>query len=386
MPFYRPLSQYAKSGYPFSAPISPGNRKRIAEGLLRLREQFRDDQVPRRSLNQTLLLASWNIREFDNGGKFDPRLPESIFYIAEILSHFDIIAVQEVRADLSSLDRVMSILGPWWKYIVTDVTYGRRGNQERMAFVYDSRKVEFSGLAGELVLPPEQTAKKEKQFARTPFVCGFKAHWVRCNICTIHAYYGESKADDPQRLREVEHLAKLLKKYLAGPPPEQPGSPGHPRGGENLIALGDFNVFTPQDKTLKAMTDAGFQLPPELMKRKGSNLDQSKFYDQIAFLPVPNRFGTTGRAGVFNFYKSVFRPEDEAIYASQMSEKIARVYRSKKGSARSNYYKEWKTFQLSDHLVLWCELQIDFGERYLEEAAADGPASKPKIRKPAKKK
>src|SRR4051794_19678328 len=130
MPFYRPLAQQAKSGFPFPEPIPPGDRPRIAEGLLRLRQQFRDEAVPGRTLNQTLLLATWNIREFDEGSKYQPRLPESLFYIAEVLSHFDLIAVQEVRRELASLDRVMSILGPWWKYIVTDVTYGAAGNQE----------------------------------------------------------------------------------------------------------------------------------------------------------------------------------------------------------------------------------------------------------------
>ena len=374
MPFYRALSRGAKSGDPFPHPIAVPDRKRIAEGLLRLRRQFRSDQVPPRSLNQTLLLATWNIREFDNGGKFDARLPESLFYIAEIVSHFDIVAVQEVRADLTSLNRVMSLLGPWWKYIVTDVTYGKRGNQERMAFVYDSRKVTFSGLAGEIVISPEEIEKKKLQFARTPFVCGFKAHWVRCNICTIHAYYGTSKPDDPKRLQEVENLAGILKKYIAGPPvkpakgKKSKEDARRPRQGENVIALGDFNIFTQNDKTLKALTAAGFHVPPELMKRKGSNLDQSKFYDQIAFLPVENRFGTTGKAGVFDFYQSVFRPEDEAQYAAMMSAKTAKAYRSKTGKARSAYYKQWKTFQMSDHLVLWAELQIDFGERYLQEA------------------
>ena len=163
MPFYRGLSSTATSGYPLPTLLDPADRRRIAKNLLNLRQQFTDDNVPVRTLNQTRLLATWNIREFDNGGKFDPRLPESLYYIAEILSHFDIVAVQEVRADLSALDRVMQLLGPWWKYNVTDVTYGKRGNQERMAFIYDGRKVDFSGLAGEIVLSPEQVASEPAQ-------------------------------------------------------------------------------------------------------------------------------------------------------------------------------------------------------------------------------
>jgi hypothetical protein len=43
-----------------------------------------------------------------------------------------------------------------WKYLLTDVTEGEPGNQERMAFLYDSRKVRFGGLAGEVMIPPRK--------------------------------------------------------------------------------------------------------------------------------------------------------------------------------------------------------------------------------------
>jgi hypothetical protein len=33
---------------------------------------------------------------------------------------------------------------------------------------------------------------------------------------------------------------------------------------------------------------------------------------------------------------------------------------------RTRYYNDWRTFQMSDHLPLWIELQIDFGKEYLE--------------------
>lgn len=365
MPFYRALAKNSTGSYPFTTAIDAQSRVRTAEGLLRIRDQFKRE-VPRRSLNDSLLLATWNIREFDAGAKSDFRSPESIFYIAEILSHFDLIAVQEVRENLASLDKVMSVLGPWWKYIVTDVTYGASGNGERMAFVYDGRKVDFAGLAGEVVLPGT-TKKPEVQLARTPFICGFKAHWSRFNLCTVHIYYGESKPDDPRRLTEVEKLAGLLAKYVAGPPSDQPGAP---KTRENLILLGDFNIFKATDKTMKAMTDQGFTVPDELIKRPGSNLDQSKFYDQIAFRVQPDRFETTGKAGVLDFTKSVYRMEDETIYVQQMSEARRESYLKQPTAAKkTSFYKDWRTYQMSDHLVLWVELKIDFGREYLEEAA-----------------
>ncbi len=32
---------------------------------------------------------------------------------------------------------------------------------------------------------------------------------------------------------------------------------------------------------------------------------------------------------------------------------------------RAQYYKDWRTYQMSDHLVMWVQLRTDFGEDYL---------------------
>jgi endonuclease/exonuclease/phosphatase family metal-dependent hydrolase len=343
-------------------------RKRTAEGLLRLRGQLAAE-VPQRTISETLLLATWNIREFDST-KYGAREAEPLHYIAEIISHFDLVAVQEVREDLWALDQVQKMLGGWWKYIVTDVTYGTSGNGERMAFMYDSRKVTFAGLAGEVVLPDVRGQDRVLQFARTPFLCGFRAGWSKFNLCTVHIYYGESEPDDPRRIAEIAQLAKLLADK-AKPPGIQPDTPDgaataiRNTSPENMILLGDFNIFARGDQTFAGLTDAGFVVPEELQKLPGSNLDQSKFYDQIAFLVRPERFGTTKRAGVFNFCKSVYRDEDQETYGPIIGEPYA-------GAAnKKNYYKQWRTFQMSDHLLLWVELKIDFGTEYLEKMSGD---------------
>lgn len=53
-------------------------------------------------MTNTLLLATWNIREFDSG-KYSYRGDDPYYYIAEILSRFDSIAIQEVRDGLYPL-------------------------------------------------------------------------------------------------------------------------------------------------------------------------------------------------------------------------------------------------------------------------------------------
>jgi hypothetical protein len=62
------------------------------------------------------------------------------------------------------------------------------------------------------VLPREKVDTEVLQFARTPFVCGFKAGWARIDLCTVHIYYGDDKPLDPRRLEEIAKLAKFLAK------------------------------------------------------------------------------------------------------------------------------------------------------------------------------
>ncbi len=72
----------------------------------------------------------------------------------------------------------MKALGKNWMFIMTDVTKGTVGNTERLAFIFDTRKVKLSGLAGEIVIPEEKLQATESdamktQFARTPYAISF---------------------------------------------------------------------------------------------------------------------------------------------------------------------------------------------------------------------
>jgi len=352
MPFYYNLHRTDKT-------FTEARARRTADGLLRLKAAFKDPAsgVPERVRSSRLLLATWNIREFESE-KYGPRQREALYYIAEIIDHFDIVAVQEVREDLSSLEKVMDILGSQWEYLLTDVTEGHQGNMERMAFVYDTRKVRFGGLAGEVVVPPVDKNTPSGQFARTPFIVGFRTGWFKFTICTTHIYYGESVADDPQRIKEIRQLSS----HLAG-------TVAKPRAwARNMILLGDFNIFAATDETFKALTEPGFTVHPALLG-KGSNVDQSKHFDQIAFIApdLKDRLEQCN-AGIFNYYAHVFREADADAYAAD-------VPTSKSG--KPGRFKDWRTYQMSDHLPMWIELRVDFSHEYLERIAEGKDAVTP---------
>ena len=349
MPYYHNIS--------FDTPAG----KRTTERLLQLRQQLKAE-IPARTLKETLLLATWNIRDFDKSS-FGYRLDEAIYYIAEIITHFDLVAIQEVNKDLQGLERVMKVLGSHWQYICTDNTEGTRGNDERMAFVYDSRKISFGGLAGELVLEPikdqEGNQQPVTQLWRSPFMVGFRSGWTKFILTTVHILWGGNKANPPERVNEIRQVAQFLKKRTLD----------KTAWARNLILLGDFNIFGTDDETFQEIIKAGFIVPEELLKFR-SNAKKTKHYDQIAFRVQPNRLDFTGKAGVFDYYQTVFRdtPEDKQIYMKYMTEYETKSNGQPRAeSSKKNYYQTyWRTHQMSDHLPMWVELKIDYSDEYLQ--------------------
>lgn len=313
-----------------------------------------NEQIPERSGDGKMLLATWNIREFDsNSKKFGPRLIESYQYIAEIISRFDIVAIQEVKENLGPLQRLISVLGPQYSFIATDITEGTGGNGERMAFIYDKNKVRFRNIAGEIVLPKSKS-ENPTQFVRTPFLVSFQSGWLQLNLCTVHIYYGaDTGAKLIERVKELEKLALFFKKRSE-------------KEKSNFILLGDFNILgnTKDEKTMSALLKGGFKMPKQLQKRKGSNLDQSKFYDQIVYKDKKDEFKFTGRAGVFDYFQYIFREDDTEHYIEDMK---ALASSNKKTLPKDvkKYYKQWRTFQMSDHLPLWIEFDVDYSDEYL---------------------
>ncbi len=351
MPFY----------YQFESapPQIKTNRKRVASNLIALRDYMgkktSKGHVPPKTTFERLLIATWNIKWF---GRYK-RLPESLWYIAEILSRFDIIAVQEVNKNMRDLEEVCALMGPWWRFVVTDETLGDQGNDERLAFVYDSRKLRFGGLAGEIVLPPlhDDTAdggpRPERQLARTPFIAGFQCGWFKFMIATVHLYWGPGNRDNATRRREADKLGEVLMNRVADDDAWAP----------NLILLGDFNIFDPQSGVYKALTKHGFRFPHETMNLPPSNVGKKdRFYDQIGYLFQPGAQVKWKDAGVLDFFEAVYTTQQLATYKT-----VSRFTGRKK--PKKYYLETFRRNEMSDHLLLWTEVAIEFPDNYLKSVA-----------------
>ena len=201
------------------------------------------------------------------------------------------------------------------------------------------------------------------QFARTPYSCGFSSGWTSFALCTVHIYYGDGIPDDPPAFQEINDLAALLAKRAKRM--QQRATASERTEPENMVLLGDFNIFSQKDVTFAALIKNGFIIPKQLQARRGSNIDQKKFYDQVAFMTNPRRFQFTGKAGVFNYYQVVFTEEDEPVYSDALQKLIdfkaknkpAKVAKKTKKTPAIPKFGQWRTFQMSDHLPLWVELR-----------------------------
>ena len=106
----------------------------IAKGLKVLKERIAAAKIPPSKIDESLNIATWNIREF---GKQE-RTTAAIHYIAEVLGQFDLIGVVELRDDLTDLARVLDVLGPTWRAVYSDMIPDAGGNRERIAMMEHS--------------------------------------------------------------------------------------------------------------------------------------------------------------------------------------------------------------------------------------------------------
>src|SRR5947208_16440037 len=88
----------------------------IAKGLKVLQSRIAKAAIPSSKLDETLNIATWNIREF---GK-KARSAAAIHYIAEILGQFDLISIAELRDNLTDLALYIMMLGPTCRGIYSD--------------------------------------------------------------------------------------------------------------------------------------------------------------------------------------------------------------------------------------------------------------------------
>ncbi|MDO5970295.1 endonuclease/exonuclease/phosphatase family protein [Flavivirga aquimarina] len=361
MAFYHHLKNYKNdSDY-------PNKQEWISSRLLTLRhdlyETIEKDREPK-----SLIIGSWNIRAFDGGM---PRLDESYHYIAEIIDHFDICAIQEIKSSLKPLRRLVKLLGPNWDFFVSDVSTHKGGNSERMAFVYNTNRVFFRNLIGEIVLPKENLIDGE-QVARSPFFASFQAGWFRFSLCSAHIVFGN---DLSKRAAEIKAVADVLVKRAKSE-------------DQVHIFLGDMNIEEKDDVVMQALKESKLTVP----EFGFTNMGGDRWFDQIAFTEKGKAGRKTRllRHGKFDWRHAVFGPhpnpqekapklteadnkkgkkrltKDEILnHYEKIVEQVRKKHDKKPYKDWAKSYSTWTTHEMSDHLPIWMELEIDYSDDYL---------------------
>jgi endonuclease/exonuclease/phosphatase family metal-dependent hydrolase len=285
-------------------------------------------QIPRKS-SKSLLLGTWNIA---NLGVQD-RLDSDYALMAEMISWFDLVAVQEVNDDLRGIEAIHVKLPARYDLLFSDAS----GNQERQAFLYDSRKISRLREVGRVSIPPSDLPRIKvsgdstgfRGFDRGPYLASFESGSFRFGLLNVHLFYGSKKASDVTR-RVLETFAvawwadKTHRDALSYV--------------DDVVPLGDFNLPKAQagDRIFDALVSLGLQLPPHT-SQVGSAIASDSYYDQIAFFPSGAQTRFTGACNVFDFDGALFRD----------------LWNDPNRTPKQ--FLEYARFHISDHRPLWAE-------------------------------
>ena len=226
---------------------------------------------------------------------------------------------------------------------MTDVTRGKAGNNERMAFAFDLRRVRPSGLAGELVVAIETGTSVDptgldRQFARTPYAVSFAVDRIQLTLVTLHVLYGEGGGAAPPSCGRSPRGSR------AGPKEER-------HWNQNLIALGDFNIDRRGDPLYDAFTSTGLEPAPQLNE-------------------VPRTiFGDPG-------HEQVLRPDRVVLGRGARARALAPglAARAASTSCRTcsgDLTKTALSWRISDHYPLWVEFSVAVSQRSRTEDVAE---------------
>jgi endonuclease/exonuclease/phosphatase family metal-dependent hydrolase len=302
----------------------------ITSEIERLRAHKTARGIPLRT-QDTVLVATWNIANLGAQERRD----QDRSLIAEILSWFDLIAIQECRESFGDLFDLQHKLPQAYRVLMSDAS----GNDERLVFLYDEDKLTALEEIGEIAFPPSKYGSIKlpgiKQafngFDRTPYLASFAAGGTSITFVNVHLFYGDESPESIAR-RSLETFAVAKWSDLR--------NKSRFSFARELVALGDFNMpkSEPGDPIFKALTRFGLELP-EHSTQIASSISTDANYDQIAFLPKTTKQCFTGLKGVFDY--------DTAIFPELW-----------KNGTNVKHFRSYLRYYISDHRPMWVQLSV----------------------------
>jgi endonuclease/exonuclease/phosphatase family metal-dependent hydrolase len=311
-------------------PEQPPFSYDLAQELAALRQNRALREIPGRS-SKTLLAATWNLTNFG----VQVRSDNDLALMAEIISWFDLVAIQEVADSLDQLRQLLTHLPASYRIILSDTG----GNDERAGFIYHSRKLKRLELAAEVAVPPSDQrfirmrgiSGTFRGFDRNPYAVAFRAGSLEFTAVSVHLFFGSHRwYDEDRRALEAFALARWADQR-------------HKAAGaysQNILVLGDLNlpIRDNSSNVYKALKAKRLILPRH-STTIGSNLAGDKDYDQVAFHSGGLQRAYRGRSGVFDF-------DREPFFAAAWA--VGR-----------DYFNATLKYHIADHRPLWAEFDIE---------------------------
>jgi endonuclease/exonuclease/phosphatase family metal-dependent hydrolase len=312
---------FPKPSFPFTYALN--------QEIQNLRTHKQARLIPQKTSNR-LLVATWNLANFGAQKRRDSDLS----LLAEITIWFDVVALQECRENYGHLFDLHKKLPGTYRVLMSDVA----GNNERMAFLYDSAKLKPLEEIGEIAFPPSQykniklpgITRKFDGFDRTPYLATFQAGNTSFVFANVHLFYGgHTRADIERRTLETFAVARWADRR----------NRSDFSFTRELVALGDFNLpmTAPGDPVFMALTRLGLDLPQH-STQIGSSISTDAKYDQIAFYPKTTQQAFTGNKGVFDFDQVIF----PALWQN---------------GANAANFRRYLRYYISDHRPMWAEFR-----------------------------
>jgi endonuclease/exonuclease/phosphatase family metal-dependent hydrolase len=297
-----------------------------------------------------LLIASWNIANLG----VQQRRDDDYRIIADLISWFDLIALQEVNDNLEGLRKLQRFLPPSYNLLFSDTA----GNSERLTFVYDSSKVALLQKVGEIAIPPSQQksiklpgiAMPFDGFDRNPYLAAFRAGSFSFILVNVHLYFGKMT---PKPMAETSIQRRSLETYAVARWAD------NRRRSKNsylhdVIAIGDFNLprRDPEDPVYRALTRKGLKLPKHFTA-VGSSLSGEDHYDQVAFHPAATTDSEfSGKAGVFDYDGAIFNTLWDRFMTEHQN-----LTPAKQKKKAITAFRAYLRYYISDHRPLWVEFK-----------------------------
>jgi len=306
--------------------------------LIKYRDKVHEDPARNRHIppvGQTgqVLMASWNVANLG----VHKRRKTDIKVIAAMICWFEIIAIQEVADNLDDFYAVLDELPDYFNWIFSD----RAGNDERSAYIYDTRRVSLGPKIGEVVIVDSDRRyvrlpgieRVFHGFNRNPYLASFEVEETNILLANCHLLYGPQRTS-AERAASMER--RQLEAYAIARWCDLRRGDKH-AWTKNIFAVGDFNLPRAEagDPVFDALTRRGLRLPPHTT-RIPTNVSNTADYDQIAVTP-----GVLSRItdiGVFDFDGAIF-PD---IYDRNAT----------------SYWRTCTKYYISDHRPLWIQFEL----------------------------